>query len=103
MTQLPRHPSGTATARRPLAALLLGLAALLAVVPLPGRHAGTPLPLQAERWVEGTAEPSADAEASSLDMRSERQRLEHLVRLGVGRWQSAGYRGRGVKVAVLDS
>lgn len=28
---------------------------------------------------------------------------QHLVRLGVERWHSAGYRGRGIKVAVLDS
>jgi hypothetical protein len=31
------------------------------------------------------------------------QRVEHLARLGVDRWQAAGYRGRGVKIAVLDT
>jgi subtilisin family serine protease len=31
------------------------------------------------------------------------QRAEHLARLGVGRWHAAGFRGRGVKVAVLDA
>src|SRR6476646_7872421 len=28
---------------------------------------------------------------------------EHLARLGVDRWHAAGFRGQGVKVAVLDS
>jgi subtilisin family serine protease len=31
------------------------------------------------------------------------QRAEHLARLGVDRWQAAGYRGRGVKIAILDT
>jgi hypothetical protein len=31
------------------------------------------------------------------------QRLKHLARLGVDRWQAAGYRGQGVKIAVLDT
>jgi hypothetical protein len=31
------------------------------------------------------------------------QRLRHLARLGVDRWHGAGYRGQGLKVAVLDS
>jgi subtilisin family serine protease len=31
------------------------------------------------------------------------QRSEHLRRLGISRWHAAGFRGRGVKVAVLDA
>src|SRR5262249_23234634 len=31
------------------------------------------------------------------------ERAEHLAQLGVDRWHAAGTRGRGVKVAVLDS
>src|SRR6266478_6661559 len=33
----------------------------------------------------------------------QQQRALHLARLGVDRWHEAGYRGRGVKIAVLDS
>ncbi|MCI0463584.1 MAG: S8 family serine peptidase [Gemmataceae bacterium] len=29
--------------------------------------------------------------------------MQHLAQLGVARWHGAGYRGRGVKVAILDS
>src|SRR5262245_42158137 len=31
------------------------------------------------------------------------QRTQHLAGLGVDRWHALGYRGRGVKVAILDS
>ena len=31
------------------------------------------------------------------------QRLQHLARLGADRWYAAGYRGRGIKVAILDT
>ena len=31
------------------------------------------------------------------------ERTEHLKSLGIERWQEAGYRGQGVKIAVLDS
>src|SRR5207244_1575076 len=31
------------------------------------------------------------------------QRREHLARLGADRWHAGGYRGDGVKVAILDS
>jgi len=33
----------------------------------------------------------------------ERQQFAHLAQMGVDRWQAAGYRGKGVKVAVLDT
>ncbi len=31
------------------------------------------------------------------------QRAQHLARLGVDRWHQAGFRGQGIKVAILDS
>jgi hypothetical protein len=31
------------------------------------------------------------------------ERLQHLTFLGADRWQEAGYRGRGIKIAILDS
>jgi len=31
------------------------------------------------------------------------ERLQHLARLGVDRWHAAGYRGQGVKIAILDT
>jgi subtilisin family serine protease len=31
------------------------------------------------------------------------KRADHLARLGIARWQAAGFRGQGVKVAVLDA
>jgi subtilisin family serine protease len=31
------------------------------------------------------------------------RRAQHLARLGVDRWHAAGYRGQGIKIAVLDS
>src|SRR5437660_757574 len=33
----------------------------------------------------------------------EAQRTRLLARLGVDRWHAAGYRGRGIKIAILDS
>jgi hypothetical protein len=33
----------------------------------------------------------------------ERQRALHLARLGVDRWRAAGFTGKGVKIAILDS
>src|SRR5437879_8539825 len=33
----------------------------------------------------------------------EAQRTRLLARLGVDRWHAAGYRGRGIKIALLDS
>src|SRR5437870_1257038 len=31
------------------------------------------------------------------------QRIRHLARLGADRWHTAGHRGRGVKIAILDT
>jgi hypothetical protein len=49
--------------------------------------------------VTDKAEPRAAAPASSVA----RTREQILARLGADRWHAAGFRGRGVKVAVLDT
>src|SRR5260370_8678404 len=43
------------------------------------------------------------AEPSSRESAVKAQRGAHLSKVGVERWHQAGYRGQGVKVAVLDS
>jgi subtilisin family serine protease len=43
------------------------------------------------------------AEPSSRESAAMAQRGAHLSRVGVERWHQAGYRGQGVKVAVLDT
>src|SRR5207253_1788777 len=43
----------------------------------------------------------ADSAVAVAPQRSDR--LPYLARLGVDQWQAAGYRGQGVKVAILDS
>ncbi len=64
--------------------LALLLSPLLALVAL----AGTPVP-----------EPARPA----WQIQAEQLRSQHLARMGVDRWQSAGVRGKGVKIAVLDT
>ena len=41
--------------------------------------------------------------AQNRDVRLPNDRAGHLAKLGVGSWHAAGYLGKGVKVAVLDS
>jgi subtilisin family serine protease len=48
-------------------------------------------------------EATPDATVSATFSNSQAQRVEHLAQLGVPRWHAAGYRGRGVTVAILDS
>src|SRR5262249_42389946 len=47
------------------------------------------------------ATPDSRAPVGSGSLAEQRQR--HLLRMGVPAWHAAGYRGQGVKVAVLDS
>src|SRR5258708_5160253 len=47
---------------------------------------------------ESTPESVTPAYADPLQAR-----LQHLARLGADRWHAAGYRGRGVKIAILDT
>ncbi|MDB5310111.1 MAG: apr 2 [Gemmataceae bacterium] len=66
--------------------LALGAAALALSLPLPA-----------------PAGDSVPAWASNRDERLPRSRADHLAQLGVPGWHDAGYRGQGIKVAVLDS
>jgi subtilisin family serine protease len=52
-----------------------------------------------------TARPAAalECDSSTLSSTTAAHRSQHLTRLGVDRWHAAGLRGRGVKVAILDS
>jgi hypothetical protein len=69
-------------------ALRRGLAIILAVLVLPPLLAGDATP-------DSAAHPSGAHPAL--------ERLKHLARLGVDRWHAARYRGKGIKIAVLDS
>jgi subtilisin family serine protease len=64
----------------------LGLAVTLAMV----------LPLPA-------ATPSSGLTRSPWQIQAEQQRNNLLARMGADRWQTAGVRGQGVKIAVLDT
>lgn len=48
-------------------------------------------------------EATPDAQAANAVSLPQRERAERLVELGVQRWHAAGFRGKGVKVAVLDT
>jgi subtilisin family serine protease len=49
------------------------------------------------------AESAAVSRAEASESPQQTQRLEILAQLGVDRWHAAGFRGKGVKVAILDS
>lgn len=80
------------------ALLLLGLASpvVLAFAAPPVRHQ----PAAGQSAVE---EATPDCDSPNLDGEPAQQRASHLAALGVDRWHAAGTRGKGVKVAVLDS
>lgn len=42
-------------------------------------------------------------DVSGLPLKSTRRSIHELARLGVERWHEAGYAGRGIKIAILDS
>jgi subtilisin family serine protease len=71
---------------------LFSLALLISQAPATG-------PILRVAWQEATP----DSAIYPTDPYPAGQRLRHLAGLGVDRWHAAGYRGRGVKVAVLDS
>jgi Subtilase family len=52
---------------------------------------------------EPTEQATPEAFVSPSAGASGLQRAQFLARLGVDRWHAGGYRGRGVKIAVLDS
>ncbi len=68
----------------------------LAVFPSnPGRHAAEAATFSVQ---ESTPESTTLPYANPLQAR-----LQHLTRLGADRWQAAGCRGKGVKIAILDT
>ncbi len=87
-----------------LRARSLSLAVLLGLVPalllgLPLTAAPVPTPVSLALPVgEEAAEPSEMAEAVALA-----QRGKHFAKVGVEAWHARGLRGKGVKVAILDS
>jgi subtilisin family serine protease len=78
----------------------VGLTSVFVLVPFP-TLAPKPVAPAAVEGVVSTATPETGAEADSTD--EGRLRAELLEQLGVTTWHAAGYRGRGVKIAVLDS
>jgi subtilisin family serine protease len=86
--------------QNPFRALIHGIAFTLVAFAgfLPGwRHD----PAQAEQSVH--LEQAADHSPIPPEPFPARQRALHMDRLGVTRWQADGFRGQGVKVAILDS
>jgi subtilisin family serine protease len=77
-----------------LPALLLYLAGSS----LPDKHPALP-----ERESYASEEPTLKKESSRGVSDQLGSREEHLKGLGIAAWHNAGYRGQGVKVAVLDS
>src|SRR5262245_31160883 len=79
---------------------LLTLAALLALFELNEliRSGKTPTVPEASREQTTPESTVAAPDGACLALR-----LSHLTTLGVSRWHEAGYRGQGVKVAMLDS
>jgi subtilisin family serine protease len=84
-----------------LAVLLWGW--LLAIAPAfatdPEKPSSNPTPIPDA----GVEEATPDCGSPSAIMASSRPREQVLRRLGIDRWHRLGYRGRGVKIAVLDS
>jgi subtilisin family serine protease len=58
-------------------------------------------------WVVGSGRPqeqgTPEGPPPKADPYPAKQRAYHLTQLGADRWHATGYRGQGVKVAVLDS
>src|SRR5438552_2794477 len=80
--------------QRQIRRLILGVCCL-AVLTLTMRGAAeTPAASAPESTPESAARPYADPLQA---------RLQPLTRLGVDRWHQTGYRGRGVKIAILDT
>ena len=88
-------------------ATLFGWAVVLALL-LPRLPAGGPAgpaltDLVPVERVGSAEEATPDCDIPPPEAFPARQRHEHLCRLGADRWQAAGYRGRGIKIAVLDT
>lgn len=88
------------TAATPAAWLVLVLASLYGALHLSASE--TPLP--PVQRVEAQAEAATpDSDTPAAPNTSVEEERRHLSLLGVDRWHLAGYRGRGIKIAVLDS
>jgi subtilisin family serine protease len=96
---MKRHPLLFALRARLAAASLVFLLASLSSY----------LPLRLTTDPQGAGRPAWEEQASpgfrsgQADETFGTARAQHLARLGVDRWHTAGNRGRGIKVAVLDS
>jgi subtilisin family serine protease len=71
-------------------------------------RADWPDPSQADSWPPLLAshhseEATPDCDYVPVEPNPAKQRLRHLARLGVDRWHAAGIRGKGIKIAVLDT
>jgi subtilisin family serine protease len=86
-------PGLTRFSRARNAAALPAFAFLLLLLPVGLRAAPPASPLKTS--------PTASTPATAEEVARERQ--QHLERFGVPAWHTAGYRGRGVRVAILDS
>src|SRR6516165_6387625 len=94
------RPQGLVLVRKP--ALLAGLVAWALLSPWSPAHGpATGARLAAARFWGASSTPDSDTSAAEADPRAHRWRL--LNALGVPSWHTAGHRGRGLKVAVLDS
>lgn len=95
--QTPRSPSAPRSraihAVIGLLSSVLGLQLYLAE-PIRGQMAATFVASSSE---EGSPEPAPIQAPATKDQ------SEHLARIGVDRWHASGFRGKGVKVAVLDT
>lgn len=114
MQHLPSKPSRLTAPHRvsSLGLLALALAALAAAWAGSGAVTTsqptirlTPVVSRVQPGVETSsagATPDSDTEPTT-DAPLDREQAQHLAHLGIPRWHAAGYRGQGVKVAVLDS
>lgn len=93
MTHLP--PWILNRSRRAVAlVLVLSWGLLFACVVIDYQTASVPSPAE---------EATPDCDTAPADPCPARQRARHLNSLGVDRWHAAGFQGKGVKIAVLDS
>lgn len=81
------------------AGLLLFLALAGIIWNWDSRRQGSPIPVPDPLGEQG----SSELDPIEVPRETLEQRREHLARLGVPAWFDRGYRGQGVKVAVLDS
>jgi len=95
-TAMPWHfPSSRTGVLRGWLLVLAG-AVLLGLIPAPTGISGSSRATGSEEATPETLVPPSPDSSALL-------RAHHLARLGVDRWHAAGYRGQGIKMAILDS